>query len=923
MKGKLNSKNKIFKYASFMGIENRKNPLFTNENRASYMKNLLYSDGVLRKRNGLKEIYHFINEYDVGMPINGIYSYKGSVIIHSGNVLFKNGSKVSDCFLPDTFSYGFDLGECLYIICYGKLYVFDGNTLTDIYESQHQYVPITTKDISPVSMEETDTPYESENLLSSRRKNTLIGVKSNRTRYILDGEVDIEKQFSVLTKMRVKYESTEENVSTYNAIYENAKRLNLDNIEKSLGISNEEAEKLFGDGNLNVNLSNVSEVDVFLKMPIKVTSAIFTARGSTGVPRMTLLYQGDTVLDTEKISDVSVLDLTAKLNDTVIDEIRLYGNYSKGIIDKIEIYGKELYEGYVEIRHEVDSLEYKKGFNAVSITDISGEKLTLSQNLNGTSIIGCNLYLEKGINGKDVIYFNYEAVSDTLNQSNITVEYSVKNHQRIQCNFGEICKTDNGKAVLAVSDGKKVYISSSKGGVTYMPKNLEMEFDTVSSLCSKEGTTLFVFGSNKASVVELSIKDGETVCTLLNHSLQGGAISPLSSKTVNYDTLSLSSEGVFGSYGNETMRVRRGENIKHLLPENLENCIAIEHNGCLYLFIGSGVFVADTRLKVYENNRLDSSFQYEWWYLDGINARCVGKIEGEIYIGRNDGRVFKFHDGYFDIYCEKIKNGDYLFGDTEEGKTKIYLNQELNATSYDCVKVSNCYTLLCGVDGEVTSKNTVVLQPNMNRIFSLDGTLRIYPNLVLYLKNQEGNLIKAKCIEVDTVFQTITVETEEESECYTDILVKNENEKYMLQSENDYYVFLDRFGEEVRLYGIENAQVVLEKEIPIEVEYVSAPLLREGQSSFLYEIDVDLTKESGGIVTIEYETDKINVKGEMEYGQDLNFDNFDFGGFIFNSSLKKSHSFFTFERDFEYVILKIKSVSKNDFGIVSYGFVCR
>ena len=117
--------------------------------------------------------------------------------------------------------------------------------------------------------------------------------------------------------------------------------------------------------------------------------------------------------------------------------------------------------------------------------------------------------------------------------------------------------------------------------------------------------------------------------------------------------------------------------------------------------------------------------------------------------------------------------------------------------------------------------------------------------------------------------------------------------------------------------------MVLEKEVPIEVEYASAPLLRDRQASFLYEIEVDLTKESGGIVTLEYETDKISVRGEMEYGQDLNFDKFDFGSFIFDSSLKKSHSFFTFERDFEYVILKIKSVSKNDFGIVSYGFVCR
>ncbi|MBR2024173.1 MAG: hypothetical protein IKA02_00005, partial [Clostridia bacterium] len=854
--------------------------------------------------------------------INGLYPYKDKLYIHAGNYLVYDNKILKNCFLPDTKSCGFESEGLLYIVCYGKLYVFDGENLTNVQESKYAYVPTTKKDISPINRESKEVEFECANLLTSRRKNTLIGVKENYVGYILDGNVDTTKPFSVKTKMRVKYGSQEENVSSYNAVYAEEKRLNTDNFAKVVGIEEDEAERLFSGIGTNVNLSMIGEIDVFLKTPIKVTSAKFIAKGNTGVPRITFFSQNEVIYDTQTVSEESELDLTSVLKDKAIDEIRFYGNSSIGVINKVEIFGKELYEGYVEISHHVESFEFGQGIKPVSITDANGKDLKLSQNLNGTFIVGCNLFVEKGIKGRCLLYFNFECVSESDTKSNIEVEYGTVDNEKLICNICELCKTDTGRNILALSDGTNLYLSSNKDGGCYIPENLKTPFGEITALCSKEGNMLTVFGKDRGTVIKITTKDGETVLSLSGHSLQGGAISHLSSKTVNNDTISLSNDGVFGAMDNSTKRVRRGENIKSLLPKNMENAVSVECGGCYYLFIDGVVFVADTRFKNYENNRLDSSFEYEWWYLDNVPANSVVKFQGEIFIGRKDGRVVKFYDGYSDILYESVEDGEYLFGVTDGGIAKIYLNKEIGANAFDTVLVSDCYTVLCDADVVERGDNKVVLRIISNDVFNTE-IMKIYPDRELYLKNQEGELKKCKCVEIDRFTQTATVETQSINDTYTEILYKNNNEEYKLESENDYFVFLDKYGSPCVFYGVENARVLLEKETPVSVEYVSAPLLTEENDMFLYEIGVDLTEDSSGIVFVEYETDKTKKSTEIEWGKNLNFDDFDFGKFIFNSSLKKSQSFYTFERNFQYVILKIKHESNEEFGLVGYNLVYR
>ena len=922
MVGGSNSKNKIYKSDMLLGIEKRTSPLFVKENRASFMRNLIYSDGILKKRQGFKEIYRLTDDFDIGFVINGIYQYKNKEIFHAGNYLFCGNEKLENCYLPNYKSYGFENGNLLYIVCYKNLYVFDGEKVTDIYDSEYSYVPTTKSNISPIDKELSEVIFESANLLTSKRKNTLIGVNETHTKYVLDGAVDREKPLKITTKMRVSSESQEENVASYNAIYNEAKRLNTDNMAKVMGISEENANRLFSGEGVDVNLSVISEIDIFLKSPIKITSALFKARGGTGIPRMTFLCNGEDVYDTLKVSEESNLDLTSQLKDQVIDEIRFFGNYSIGIIDEVNIFGKQLYEGYVEITHKVDNFQFNESIRPYLITDTSGKELTLSQNLKGTFSAGCTVHIEEGLNGQYIIAFNFINVSDSPTNSNITVEYSVVGSQRLICSLGEVCKTDTGKDILALSDGKNLYLSSNKCGFSYMPTHLKTEFEKITSICAKEGMMICVFSENTASSVEISTKDGETDYALKGHSLQGGAVNHSSTKTVNGDILSLSSDGIFGSVGNEVHRTRRGENIKSMLPKNLENAVAIEHNGLYLLFIEGGVYVADTRFKNYENNRLDSSFEYEWWYFDGINATCVSKINGEIYIGRDDGRIVKFYDGFCDLIYRKIKKGSYLFDKNNEGVSVIYIDKTLGIGTYDTVLMSNCYSVKCVISQKSVYDNKTTLHIASNDLFDNEGSYKIYPEMEVYLKRQDGVLVKAKCVEVDGFTRTLTVDIGENSDVYVAILTKIDNERYKLEEENDYFVFLDKYGNQATFENTENANVVLEIKVPVSVEYESAPLLRNEEYKYLYEICVDLTKESEGVVTLEYETDKIKRQSDLEYEKNLDFNSFDFNGLSFNSSLKKSHKVRTFERNFEYVILRIKHQNDSDFGLKGFGFRC-
>ena len=75
---------------------------------------------------------------------------------------------------------------------------------------------------------------------------------------------------------------------------------------------------------------------------------------------------------------------------------------------------------------------------------------------------------------------------------------------------------------------------------------------------------------------------------------------------------------------------------------NLSEAVGKEYNNYFYLAVNGHVYVADGRQKVYEKNAPQNEYQYEWYYLTGIDARVFWEFNGYLYFGDNDGNVKMF-----------------------------------------------------------------------------------------------------------------------------------------------------------------------------------------------------------------------------------------------------------------------------------------
>ncbi len=909
-----NSK-KIYAPKSFLGIEKAVSPLQIREGRCAYSKNLLYRDGILKKRNGWKEIHHFTDEHDNDLKIYGIYPYGDDVVYHAGQYLFREDTKISGAILPECVSFGYEHGENLYVACGGEIYVYNGVELTEIYDSEYAYVPTTTKDISPTNMESTEVKKESQSALTSNRKNTIIGINKRYSTYLLDSVIDTEKPVKIKGKMYVEYGSQNEHVCPYNALYNEAERLSIRNIERVMGLDDTNAENLFTDSGVNVNLSLISEVEAFLKEPIKVTEAVFKSWTGTGVPRMSFYKDNKLIYDMQATVGGSICDLTSELSGKVINRIVIYGNSEGYVLKGISIYGKQRYTGTIVLEYYEDGIELNKSIKPKDITDVCGRSLSLYTNEEASAQAICNLFFENSVSGTTVT-LDFISVSDSAS-SNFEIEFSQKDAKRLYFRLLEHCKTDTGLDVLALSDGKKLCIATLDGGF-YAP--YQTDFDEITALSMADGGALMVFGKSEATTLALTEKDGSVNCSLVDHADYGGAVNAQCVATVNFDTVSLSREGVFGSHSGKH-RVRRAEVIEKMMPANIENATAIHHEGCYYLFINGGVYVADTRLKSYDSGRIDSDFQYEWWYLDNIPASCVALINNKLLIGREDGRVMSFHEGYSDVYYEKMHTGSYLFDQNEDGVSVIYVSKALNVGAFDTVLLSGCYSLVCGVLGSYESEDTVTLALYENELYDEDGCLKIYPNTTLSLMNDNGDVIESEVISVDGALSEITVKKVGNNHTYLKILHKNQDTEYVLESQENHYVLLDKYGDTVNLFYTENADVSLKKSTPVLVEYESAPLLKNREAKRLCGISVELTDDTEGIVAVEYETDKRVQKDDQSAGALFNMDAFDFNSVSFNTSLKKKCYQRAYERNFDYVTVKISHSASAPFGLVSYA-VC-
>lgn len=132
---------KLLKLDDFRGADFTTAPQKIKTSQAQYSENFVVDGGLLKKRNGWREVLNLDGR------INGIFEYGGYMLIHAGEKLYKYSegechSVEADVLLPDEKSQAFDNDGRLFVVCKG-LYIYDGEKLV-VATGENVYIPLVT-----------------------------------------------------------------------------------------------------------------------------------------------------------------------------------------------------------------------------------------------------------------------------------------------------------------------------------------------------------------------------------------------------------------------------------------------------------------------------------------------------------------------------------------------------------------------------------------------------------------------------------------------------------------------------------------------------------------------------------------------------------------------------------------------------------
>ncbi len=201
---------KVYTFDSFKGVDFSTSPYKVAQNRATAAQNLIYEKGTVRKRNGWTSLCQLNGE------INGIFAFEieneDIIIAYAGTRFYRlTWNNTKDRLIPTDItlssSYGaakvnaselisqriqvyINKGKAYIIGCgdylvYGK---YNGKfELRRVFDNEDTYIPTTTINIDKDGVEdENRSSLDKVNILSSYRKNELLGVDENSATWTVD-----------------------------------------------------------------------------------------------------------------------------------------------------------------------------------------------------------------------------------------------------------------------------------------------------------------------------------------------------------------------------------------------------------------------------------------------------------------------------------------------------------------------------------------------------------------------------------------------------------------------------------------------------------------------------------------------------------------------------------------------------------------
>ncbi len=539
--------------------------------------------------------------------------------------------------------------------------------------------------------------------------------------------------------------------------------------------------------------------------------------------------------------------------------------------------------------------------------------------------------IENDENGRGKLTFSPALPSYIEGEDNITVEYSVAKEAPV---IKEACELNIGgstKMLAIVTKDDIVYFSSPSEGYSYFPDNSYVKAQSgVSALIPGNGF-LGIASDNEITNVSLTFdtsRDRLLLVPKLTAKINDvGCVSPLSVASLEGDVLFLSRKGVYGL--TESGVHLRSSNINgEILSPTLQNdkAHAVVRNGQYYLFIDGNVYIADARYKTYESQRLDVSYEYEWWRWD--NCPMVSAIihDGEMYLGRGDGRIMKLGKGYSDITKYKLIEGEPI---TTDGK-EFTFNKELGIKAGDKIKIDNAYIKLAKVafryDHEEKKAHLEFEQDIFFEMLSKGKLVKGKTFFVKVVAPVEQAEINDFEINQNEMKMSFSFESEKNNtyttEAFLYSVIENENFDVKLVGDSNYNL-IDDYGETVELSVYDDAKFTLVNINPVEAEMHSAVIsLGSGASkSTLHKLIFTPSRETSGEVHVGYETNKADKFKSQVVGSGFDFSALDFYNFSFDADFYRRYEKRLHERNVEFVKFKFKSVSSGDFAIEAFDLI--
>ncbi len=263
-------------------------------------------------------------------------------------------------------------------------------------------------------------------------------------------------------------------------------------------------------------------------------------------------------------------------------------------------------------------------------------------------------------NGK-VIFKTAPAKSSVEGEDNVFITYAVDNLENknkiIGCNIHTFYGLGSDTRVFLT--GNAEYPSydwfSSTNDPTYFA---ETDYNVIGSSNTKVmgygkiGQHLIIVkeDNNQDTTIFLRTpykgEDDKTYFTLQGSITGVGAVSPYSFAQLVDEPLFLSRNGVYAITSNTITAERTLQNRSHfidnklLAEKNLENAVAHVWRNYYLIAINGNVYLLDSKQK--SEVEMHSSFVYEAYFWQGINATCFMSIDDLLYFGDVEGNICVF-----------------------------------------------------------------------------------------------------------------------------------------------------------------------------------------------------------------------------------------------------------------------------------------